>query len=184
MGIQEVGYKAKESVQEYPHKSGQKHTKGFHESLMQNLQCQERETAAPGSDQAGREGMGSEGMHTGTRETPPELQMERNADRAGVGVVGAAARIRMSGLMNQEAVQTVEVRHMSYEESDNIEIAVADGYTLKGKREGQYVYVEAKYEDGRLEAYRVDPVKVQEQTQQRIEQFALETAAEREGVFR
>lgn len=66
---------------------------------------------------------------------------------------------------------------MSYEESDHIEIAVTEGYTLKGKVEGQQVYVEAKYEDGRLEAYHVDTDKVQEQTRQRIEQFAMETVA-------
>ncbi|MDE6738638.1 MAG: hypothetical protein K2K07_06065, partial [Lachnospiraceae bacterium] len=60
--------------------------------------------------------------------------------------------------------------------SDNIEIAVTEGYTLKGKMEGRQVYVEAKYEDGRLEAYHVDTDKVQEHTQHRIEQFALETA--------
>lgn len=65
---------------------------------------------------------------------------------------------------------------MSYEESDNIEIAVTEGYTLKGKLEGHHVYVEAKYDDGRLEAYHVDTDKVPEQTEHRIEQFALETA--------
>lgn len=65
---------------------------------------------------------------------------------------------------------------MSYEESDNIEIAVTEGYTLKGKLEGDHVYVEAKYDDGRQEAYCVDTTKVQEQTEYRIEQFALETA--------
>lgn len=64
---------------------------------------------------------------------------------------------------------------MSYEESDNIEIAVAEGYILKGKLEGQQVYVEAKYEDGRLEAYQVDTAKVWEQTEHKIEQFALKT---------
>ena len=82
---------------------------------------------------------------------------------------------RVNEVTNREAMQTAEVRHMSYEESDNIEIAVTEGYTLKGKLEGRQVYVEAKYEDGRLEAFYVDTGKVQEQTQHRIEQFALET---------
>ena len=82
---------------------------------------------------------------------------------------------RVNAMTQREAVQTAEVRHMSYEESDNIEIAVTEGYTLKGKLEGQQVYVEAKYEDGRMEAYQVDTAKVQEQTQHRIERFALET---------
>lgn len=70
---------------------------------------------------------------------------------------------------------------MSYEESDHVRIAVTEGYTLKGKREegeNARVYVEAKYEDGRVEAYQVDMAKVPEQTGHVIEQFALETMEE------
>lgn len=92
-------------------------------------------------------------------------------------MLGSLSGRRVNAMAQREAVQAAEVRHMSYEESDNIEIAVVEGYTLKGKLEGQQVYVEAKYEDGRTEAYHVDTAKVQEQTQHKIEQFALETAA-------
>ena len=173
MSIQEVGHKAKESIREYPHKSIQKHTEGFQESLMQNLKNREQEGMPSESVKAKRECTCAETVSVSGKEQTVETRTE---SRVNVGVTGNAARIRISGLMNQEAVQTVEVRHMSYEESDNIEIAVTEGYTLKGKREGNQVYVGAKYEDGRLEAYRVDPAKVQEQTRQRIEQFALETA--------
>lgn len=70
---------------------------------------------------------------------------------------------------------------MSYEESDHIKIAVTEGYTLKGKREDgedARVYVEAKYDDGRLEAYQVEIDRVSENTQQEIERFALETMKE------
>lgn len=70
---------------------------------------------------------------------------------------------------------------MSYEESDHVRIAVKEGYTLKGKREeggDARVYVEAKYEDGRVEAYQVDMAKVTGQTTHVIEQFALETMEE------
>lgn len=70
---------------------------------------------------------------------------------------------------------------MSYEESDHVKIAVTEGYTLKGKREegaAARVYVEAKYDDGRLEAYQVELDRVSENTQQEIEQFALETIRE------
>lgn len=71
---------------------------------------------------------------------------------------------------------------MSYEESDNVQIAVTEGYTLKGRIQEQeaQVYVEAKYEDGRLEAYQVDTKKVSEGTQHAIERFALETI---EGIL-
>lgn len=70
---------------------------------------------------------------------------------------------------------------MSYEESDHVKIAVTEGYTLKGKREEgaeDRVYVEAKYEDGRVEAYQVETMKVAGQTGHVIEQFALETLQE------
>ena len=36
--------------------------------------------------------------------------------------------------------------------------------------------MEAKYDDGRLEAYQVDTERVLAQTQHRIERFAVETA--------
>lgn len=70
---------------------------------------------------------------------------------------------------------------MSYEESDHVRIAVTEGYTLKGKREkgtDDRVYVEAKYDDGRLEAYQVETTKVSGQTEHLIERFALETMGE------
>lgn len=175
MSIQEVGHKGKEGVREYPNKRKQKRTEGFQESLIQNLKCQERENTASEFEKTGREAAGTEALRSVGREPAVEVRTGRTTGRANVGLSGTAARIRASELMNREAVQTAEVRRMSYEESDHIEIAVAEGYTLKGKLEGRQVYVEAKYDDGRLEAYQVDPDKVQEQTQHRIEQFALET---------
>lgn len=39
-----------------------------------------------------------------------------------------------ASVTSTEAAQTAEVKHMSYEESDHVEIAVADGYMLKGKK--------------------------------------------------
>lgn len=176
MSIQEVGRKGKEGIREYTGSRKQKYTEGFQESLIQNLKYREQEQASLEPERVGRKYADAEAMRTGGGDSPTELKSGRNADRANVSMGGNAARIRMSVLLNQEAVQTAEVRHMSYEESDHIEIAVVEGYTLKGKLDGHQVYVEAKYEDGRLEAYRVDPAKVQKQTQQRIEQFALETA--------
>lgn len=155
MSVQEIGGKGKGNIPEYPGKRAQGHSEGFQESLMQNLKYQGQ-------------------TRDGTEKTEPVPC--RNEEKAGVGMLGSMAGIRVSAVTRREAVQAAEVRHMSYEESDHIEIAVTEGYTLKGKLEGSHVYVEAKYDDGRLEAYRVDTGKVQEQTQHRIEQFAVETA--------
>lgn len=152
MGIQEI--KGNEGIQEYFHRRQTGQQEGFQESLIQNLESRKQK------------GTGIEREESTTRKS----------DKAsGVNMLGNTAGVRVNAVSQREAVQPAEVRHMSYEESDNIEIAVTEGYTLKGKVEGQQVYVEAKYEDGRTEAYHVDTVKVQEQTQHKIEQFALET---------
>jgi len=155
MGIQEVG--GKERIQEYPgrRKTGQVEKEGFQESLLQNLRCQNQ----------GRESTEDAG-----------IKAHKGEEKSKVGMMGGLAGVRVNTVNQWEAVQAAEVRHMSYGESDNIEIAVTRGYTLKGKMEGQSVYVEAKYEDGRVEAFHVDTAKVEKQTTHRIERFALETA--------
>ncbi len=148
MSIQDVSSKGKEQIQGYTSRKQTARSEGFQESLMQNLKSQEPESTA--------------------------MAAERTSQN--VGVPGKPPRVRVNAVTNRAAVQNVEVRHMSYEESDHIEIAVTEGYTLKGKKDGRHVYVEAKYEDGRLEAYHVDTDKVSGQTEHRIERFALETA--------
>ena len=161
MSIQEIGRNgksSKEQIQEYPDRRKKEHSEVFQESLMQNLKYQ--------GEAQGRESEEKRRLRTSGKE-----------DRPGIGRIGVTAGIRVNTITKRDVIQAVEVRHMSYEESDNIEIAVTEGYTLKGKREGNHVYVEAKYDDGRLEAYQVDPRQVQAQTQHRIEQFAVETAA-------
>ena len=152
MSIQEI--KGQEGIPEYSGRKQAAQPEGFQESLIQNLE---------------------------SRRNHNESDVKRNKNirindrKANAGILGALSEVRVNAVAQREAVQTAEVRHMSYEESDNIKIAVTEGYTLKGKLEGQQVYVEAKYEDGRMEAYQVDTAKVQEQTQHRIEKFALET---------
>lgn len=154
MSVQEIGGSGKERIQKYPNRRRQEHAEMFQESLMQNLKYQ------------------GQPKESGEK---TELNVCRNEERSGVSMLGSMAGIRVSTVTGREAIQAVEVRHMSYEESDNIEIAVTEGYTLKGKLEGGHVYVEAKYDDGRMEAYRVDTSMVQVQTRQRIERFAMET---------
>ena len=155
MSVQEIGRKGKERIQEYPNRRKREHAEMFQESLMQNLKYQ------------------GQAKESGEK---AELNACRSEDISGVSMLGGMAGIRVNAVARRDAVQAAEVRHMSYEESDNIEIAVTEGYTLKGKLEGSHVYVEAKYDDGRMEAYRVDTDKVQAQTQHKIEQFAVETA--------
>ena len=161
MSIQEIGRSSKsgkEQIHEYPGRKRKAHSEQFRESLMQNLKYQGKAREQDDREKAGNE---SQRMDA--------VSMEKGRLVTGPG-------IRVNAVTRLEAVQAAEVRHMSYEESDNIEIAVTEGYTLKGKLEGSQVYVEAKYDDGRLEAYQVDTERVLAQTQHRIERFAVETA--------
>lgn len=152
MDIQEI--KGKERIQGYPDRRHTQQQEGFQESLLQNLRHRSLgKEAAP--------------------ET--EVRTRRTEEPAGVGILAKPAGIRVNEAAGRDAVQTAEVRHMTYEESDHIEIAVTKGYTLKGKLEGRQVYVEAKYEDGRLEAYQVDTGRLRQGTEHKIERFAMET---------
>lgn len=158
MGIQEV--QGNGNTQAYQKKRSAGRGEGFQESLLQNLKHRDQE------------------MHTNT---DTETEAKKKVENVGVGRIGITSGIRVNAAATQEALQAVEVRHMSYEESDHIKIAVTEGYTLKGKREDSEdarVYVEAKYDDGRLEAYQVEIEKIPETTEQEIERFALETMRE------
>lgn len=181
MGIQEVQGTKEAPAYQKKKKAGS--GEGFQESLMQNLRVrgQDEETCADSAQ--GRK-----------RSNEP-------SEAARIGVTGG---VRVNAAMLTEAVQTEKVRHMRYEESDYVEIVVTEGYTLKGKRldaieepsqdsnenmtdmseekaaerKGSRVYVEAKYEDGRTEAYRVEMDRVSQDTMHTIERFALETMRE------
>jgi len=150
MGIQEVQSQGGTPAYQKRKKTGR--AEGFQESLLQNLKNRDN-----------------------------EKKVTAVAEKVSMGRIGAAPGIRVNAAATQETLQAVEVRHMSYEESDHVRIAVTEGYTLRGKREegeNARVYVEAKYEDGRVEAYQVDMAKVSGQTEHVIEQFALETTGQ------
>lgn len=156
MGVQEV--QGNNGMPAYQKNKKTGRAEGFQESLLQNLKNRDQK----------------KGLVTDAE------QGARAEEQSGVGRIGMASGIRVNAVSLTEALQTAEVRHMSYEESDNVRIAVTEGYTLKGKIQGAaaQVYVEAKYEDGRQEAYQVDTAKVSEETEHLIERFALETIEE------
>lgn len=137
--------------------SGKKErAEGFQESFWQNVQHKEAEQ--PLSQERGSRPW-----------TASEI-----ADACRVGARGG---IRVNPRLLTESMQAVKSRRISYEESDHVKIAVLAGYTLKGAMQADgRAYVEAKYEDGRQEAYLVDVDKVSKNTGHAIEQFALEMA--------
>ncbi len=154
MGVQEV-QGAKEAPV-YQKKKSTGSGEGFQKSLLQNLRSREQE-----QEEAAVTAQGG----------------KRTEKLSESGRIGVTSGVRVNTVMLTEAVQTAKVRHMRYEECDHVEIAVAEGYTLKGKR-SDGVYVEAKYDDGRLEAYQVDVDRVSQDTTHTIEQFAVETMRE------
>ncbi len=191
MGIQEVQGNSKAQAYQKKKKAGQ--AEGFQESFLQNLKNRDQAKKAVADTQTGlrqnmadaqtglRQNMAD--AQTGLRQNMADAQTEtkQKAENVGVGRIGMTTGIRVNAAATQEALQAVEVRHMSYEESDLVKIAVTEGYTLKGKREDGAdvrVYVEAKYDDGRQEAYQVEIDRVPENTEHMIEQFALETMKE------
>ena len=191
MGIQEVQGNSKAQAYQKKKKAGQ--AEGFQESFLQNLKNRDQAKKAVADTQTGlrqnmadaqtglRQNMAD--AQTGLKQNMVDAQTEtkQKAENVGVGRIGMTTGIRVNAAATQEALQAVEVRHMSYEESDLVKIAVTEGYTLKGKREDGAdvrVYVEAKYDDGRQEAYQVEIDRVPENTEHMIEQFALETMKE------
>ena len=191
MGIQEVQGNSKAQAYQKKKKAGQ--AEGFQESFLQNLKNRDQAKKAVADTQTGlrqnmadaqtglRQNMAD--AQTGLKQNMADAQTEtkQKAENVGVGRIGMTTGIRVNAAATQEALQAVEVRHMSYEESDLVKIAVTEGYTLKGKREDGVdvrVYVEAKYDDGRQEAYQVEIDRVPENTEHMIEQFALETMKE------
>lgn len=169
MGIQEV--QGQSGTPAYQKKKNTGHAEGFQKSLLQNLKYRDQEKQTiKAADTEVKQGV-----------TDAQIRTNTKAEKPGMGRIGAASGIRVNAAATQETLKAVEVRHMSYEESDHVRIAVTEGYTLKGKREEgaeARVYVEAKYEDGRMEAYQVEMAKVPEQTEHVIERFALETMEE------
>ncbi len=182
MGIQEVQGAKEAPAYQKKKKAGS--GEGFQESLMQNLRVREQDGETCADSAQGKK------------------RSKEPSEAARIGVTGG---VRVNAAMLTEAVQAEKVRHMRYEESDHVEIAVTEGYTLKGKRldeveeplrdssenmtdvseekmaegrRGSRVYVEAKYEDGRIEAYRVEMDRVSQDTTHTIERFALETMQE------
>jgi len=191
MGIQEV--QSQNGTPAYQKKKNAGRAEGFQESFLQNLKNRKQEKQA------------NTAAETKQAVTDTQTEVKAKTEKVSMGRrIGTTPDIRMNAAATQEALQAVEVRHMSYEDSDYVRIAVTEGYTLKGKllrnmdmagkknrnavngsgeeenggAEALQVYVEAKYEDGRLEAYQVDTAKVSAGTEHMIERFALETLEE------
>lgn len=99
------------------------------------------------------------------------VQMDYSYGRA-----STAMRIRQDGRLHMDAVLECALRKISYSESDYVKAYTAEGFTLKAKvsADRHMVYIEQKNEDGSQKAYEVNPLKVSKDTEDPVEQMALE----------
>jgi len=78
---------------------------------------------------------------------------------------------------SENTVVECSVRKITYTESDNVKVSIANGYVYKAQvnADNSTVYVEQKSEEGTVKGYEVELSKVKEDTNNPIEQMALET---------
>jgi hypothetical protein len=78
-----------------------------------------------------------------------------------------------------DAVSICQGKNITFEISDSVRVCVLQGYVLEAavSDDGSYVYVKQKNEDGTAVTYEVDLSKVSENTDNPIEQMALQSAS-------
>lgn len=93
------------------------------------------------------------------------------------GKVASELAVQQSGRVQISSVTECSVRHITYEESDHVKVCITEGYSLKAQVDmtAHSVYIEQKMEDGTLRGYEVNPLKAAEDTEDAIEQMALES---------
>ncbi len=113
-------------------------------------------------------------------EESPQREISENQTTAQIdyryGKLATELLLQKTGRIEMNAVIESSVRHISYSESDYVKVCAAEGYTLKAQVEmtDHRVYIEQKNEDGTYQAYEVNPLQVSEDTDNPVEQMALE----------
>ncbi len=90
--------------------------------------------------------------------------------------VTSSVRIQKNGMFNAKAVILCSARNISYAESDYVKTYVEEGFAYKAKVDitGHCIYIEEKQENGTVKGYEVDYDKLEKDTDNPIEQIALE----------
>lgn len=84
-------------------------------------------------------------------------------------------RITETGKIDMSAVVETTIRNISYQESDHIQVNVAQGYTYRAKVDvsGHCVYMEYRDDEGTTRAYVADVPSIAKDTENPVEQMAL-----------
>lgn len=85
--------------------------------------------------------------------------------------------LKESGRVQLQAVVECSARHITYAQSDNVKVSLEDGYTFKAQvhLDAHKVYIEKKSDNGAVQGYEVDPLVLDQDTDDPLEQMALET---------
>lgn len=85
--------------------------------------------------------------------------------------------LRESGRVQLQAVVECSARHITYAQSDNVKVSVENGYTFKAQvhLDAHKVYIEKKSENGEVKGYEINPLALNQNTEDPMEQMALET---------
>lgn len=92
------------------------------------------------------------------------------------GKLATELLLQKTGRVQVHGVMETGVRQISYSESDYVKVCATEGYTLKAQVDmtGHSVYIEQKNEDGTYLAYEVNPLQISKDTDNPVEQMALE----------
>lgn len=82
-----------------------------------------------------------------------------------------------SGHVQLQAVVECSAKHISYAESDNVKVCIEEGYTFKAQVQADIhkVYIEKKTDSGEVTGYEINPLELDPDTTDPLEQMALES---------
>lgn len=90
------------------------------------------------------------------------------------GKISTKLAVSDTGRIHMESTMECEARHITYAQSDQVKLYAVSGYTLKAKTvlDEHKVYIEQTNEDGTVQGYMVNPLKVPEDTTNPVELLA------------
>lgn len=92
------------------------------------------------------------------------------------GLISTKLAVSDTGRIHMESTMECEAKHITYAQSDQVKLYAVSGYTLKAKTvlDEHKVYIEQTNEDGTVQGYMVNPLKVPKDSTNPVELLAKE----------
>lgn len=92
------------------------------------------------------------------------------------GRISSLLAVSDTGRLHAESTVECEAKHITYAQSDKVKLYAVSGYSLKAQTvlDEHKVYIEQKNEDGSVQGYMVNPLKVPEDSTNPVELLAKE----------